>query len=78
MDERKFYWAEKDLHTQFGAIKENKIKKAKPGKIRTHLNNEMLVLEALSNDNMEKIKRGPAIMLPKDIGLILNSKSFIL
>ncbi len=75
MDERKFYWAEKDLHTQFGVIKENKLKKAKPGKIKTHLNKEMLILEALSNDNMEKIKRGPAIMLPKDIGLILTLTS---
>ena len=74
-DDKKIYWREKDLHTQYGYIKENTLKKVKTGKIKTHLGKELLVLDALFNDNLEKIHRGPAIILPKDIGLILSLTS---
>ena len=30
-EDQKFYWAEKDFHTQYGLIKENILKKSKPG-----------------------------------------------
>lgn len=74
-EDKKFYWQEKDLHTQYGIIKETQLKKAKPGLIKTHLNKELILLNALFNDNLERIRRGPAIMLPKDIGLILTLTS---
>jgi tRNA (adenine57-N1/adenine58-N1)-methyltransferase catalytic subunit len=74
-EDKKFYWAEKDFHTQYGMIKETMLKKSKAGMIKTHLGKEMIVMDALFNDNLEKIKRGPAIMLPKDIGLILTTTS---
>ncbi|MBI2671162.1 methyltransferase domain-containing protein [Candidatus Woesearchaeota archaeon] len=74
-DDKKMYWQEKDMHTQYGYIKEAILKKSKNGKIKTHLGKELIVMDALFLDNLEKIKRGPAIILPKDIGLILTLTS---
>lgn len=75
----KYYWEQGDLHTSLGVIKENDIKN---GIVKSHLGKEFLVFEGYFVDKLNKIKRGPAIMLPKDIGLILsytgiNSKSKI-
>ena len=72
-EDKRFYWKEKDFQTQYGVLKEKDIKKAKSGTfIKTHLNKKFLVLDALFIDEIKKIKRGPAIILPKDIGLILT------
>jgi len=75
----KYYWEKGDLHTSFGVVKEKDIKN---GIVKSHLNKEFIVFDGSFIDKLNKIKRGPAIMLPKDIGLILsytgiNSKSKI-
>lgn len=69
-DNKKFYWSKGDLHTEFGVVKEKKLEKSI---VKTHLNKELEVLEASFLDNLEKIKRGPAIILKKDIGFILTN-----
>src|SRR3989344_69845 len=65
----KHYWSSGDLHTKDGIIKESDIKNGDFA--RTHLGKGFYVLPALFPDKTERIKRGPAIMLPKDIGLII-------
>ncbi len=76
----KFYWEKGDLHTKHGMVKEKDIKK---GKIKTHMGTNLKVLKAEFLDKLEKVKRGPAVMLSKDIGLILantniNKNSIVL
>ncbi len=73
---KEFFWKQGDFHSQYGVIKESKMKKAKNGTIiKTHLNRKFLVFEANFIDELKRIKRGPAIILPKDVGLILASTS---
>lgn len=68
----KFYWKAGDLHTQLGFITEEELKT----KSRvTNKNKEFIITNASFLDNFEKIKRGPQIMLPKDIGPILTRTS---
>lgn len=76
----KLYWSKGDLHTRFGVVKEKNIKN---GVVKSHIGKEFLVYEASFVDKVNRIKRGPAVMLNKDIGLIIantgiNSKSKIL
>ena len=66
----KFYWSSGDLHTEFGVVKEKEI--LAKSKVLSNLKKEFFVLPASLRDNIEKSKRGPAVMLPKDIGLILT------
>src|SRR3989344_3979849 len=66
----KFYWSSRDLHTEFGVVKEKDI--LAHNKVKSNLKKEFFVLPAYLRDNFEKLKRGPAVMLPKDIGLILT------
>ena len=66
----KFYWQKGDLHTKQGMVKEKDIK---DGLIKSHTGTKMQVLKADFIDKLEKAKRGPAFMLPKDIGLILTN-----
>lgn len=78
-DKNKYFWKGGDLHTSLGVIKEKEIK---DGIVESHLGKKFIVMDAGFVDKVNKIKRGPAIMLPKDIGLILsytgiNSKSKI-
>ncbi len=65
----KYYWEKGDLHTSFGVIKEKDIKN---GIVKSHLDKEFIVFDGFFIDKIDKIKRGPAVMLPKDIGLILS------
>ena len=70
--DNKFYWEKGDLHNQFGRINEEDINKAESGSIvRSNIGKEFLVIDASIIDNMEKIKRGPAVMIAKDIGWLL-------
>ncbi len=76
----KLYWSKGDLHTRFGVVNEKDIKN---GVVKSHIGKEFLVYDAGFADKIEKIKRGPAVVLNKDIGLIIantgiNSKSSIL
>lgn len=75
----KYLWEKGDLHTSLGMIKEGNIKN---GMVKSNLGNAFLVFDAGFADKIEKVKRGPAIMLKKDIGEIIaysgiNSKSSI-
>ncbi len=74
-NENKFYWEKGDFHSQFGILREEDIKKAKSGSmIKSNIGKEFLVMDASIIDNLEKIKRGPAVMIAKDIGwLIVNT-----
>ncbi len=67
---KKYYWNQGDLHTSEGVIKEEDIINAK-GNVTNHLGKEFTIFDASFVDELQKIKRGPAIMLPKDIGAII-------
>ena len=72
--DKKFLWKSGDLHTNFGLIKEKEIVKAKNGsKIKSNTKLEFIVLEPLLDDLIKRIKRGPQIMITKDIGYILTN-----
>jgi len=78
---RKYLWDKGDLHTSQGIVKEEDIKKGK--KVKSHIKKEFLVYPASFTDELKKIKRGPAIMLPKDVGAIIaytgiNKESVVL
>ncbi len=80
-NDKKFYWSEGDLHTNFGAIKEKDIKSKT--KVISNTKKEFSVYDAKFPDNLKKIKRGPQIMSPKDIGRIIvetgiNKNSIVL
>ncbi len=68
---KKFYWKGGDLHTNFGVVKEADLKKNE-SIVKSHEDKEFLVLDANFMDQFENIKRGPAIMIPKDIGMLLT------
>ena len=70
----KFLWKTGDLHTNFGFIREKDITKAKNGsRVKSNLKKEFLVVEPSILDLVQKIKRGPQIMITKDIGYILTN-----
>jgi len=76
----KLYWSKGDFHTKYGVVKEKDIKN---GLVKSHNGKEFLVYDAKFVDRVEKIKRGPAVIINKDVGIILantgiNSKSKIL
>lgn len=66
----KYYWNSGDFHTKEGVIKEDDIKKSRF--VHSHLGKGFYVLPALFQDKLEKISRGPAVMLPKDIAIIMT------
>ncbi|MDP4012252.1 MAG: rRNA adenine N-6-methyltransferase family protein [Candidatus Nanoarchaeia archaeon] len=79
-DGSKLYWSKGDLHTNYGVVKENDIKN---GLVKSHSGKEFLVYDAQFVDRLNKIKRGPAVISNKDVGIILtntgiNPKSKIL
>lgn len=67
-----YYWTEGDLHTNYGVVKEENIKNCK-NIVKSHTGKEFLVFDANFIDQFEKIKRGPAVMTKKDIGIILSN-----
>jgi len=76
----KLYWRKGDFHTKYGVVKEKEIKN---GLVKTNTGKEFLVYDATFIDRLAKIKRGPAVILNKDFGVIaantgLNSKSKVL
>ena len=78
-----FYWFKGDLHTHLGVINEKKLENALNGKIvKSSKGEKFLVLDPNFTDKIRKVKRGPQVILPKDIGLIittagLNKESFV-
>lgn len=66
---KKYYWKEGDLHTEHGLITEKDIQTK--SKAQTHKGKTFIIFPASFLDNLEKMKRGPQIMTPKDIGEIV-------
>ncbi|MDD5650127.1 MAG: rRNA adenine N-6-methyltransferase family protein [Candidatus Nanoarchaeia archaeon] len=54
------------------SLNEGNIKKLVFGKNKTHSGNVVYAVEPRFNDLLKKMKRGPAIVLNKDIGLIIT------
>jgi len=59
-----------DFHTSEGVISKKDLKSNKV--IKTNKNKEFIVLEPNFIDLWEKIKRGPQVIIQKDIGLIIT------
>ncbi len=69
----KFYYKGKDMHTQYGFIKDEVLKKAKPGqKLRTNTDKELVFLKPSFIDKFGKIKHGAQTIPLKDIGIIIS------
>ena len=64
-----YYWKEGDLHTKDGVIREKDIKN---GIVKSNMNKEFYAFDAVFVDKIKRIKRGPQVMLEKDIGLIVT------
>ena len=83
---RKFYAKDigQDLHTQYGFVKKEELKKAKEGTLlKSNTNKEFFVFNPYFIDLYRKIKRDAQIIPLKDIGLIIsetgiNKKSKVL
>ena len=58
-----------DFHTSEGVIEKKFLKKT--GLVKTNKNKEFLLVEPNFIDLWEKIKRGPQVIIQKDIGLII-------
>lgn len=69
-NDKKYYWSEKDLHTDSGIIKEDDLKKDL-ARVKSHAGKEFFMFPALFTDKVDKIKRLPQALLEKDIALIL-------
>jgi tRNA (adenine57-N1/adenine58-N1)-methyltransferase catalytic subunit len=67
---KKYYWKSGDLHTEHGLVTEKDVQTK--SKVQFHKGKDFIVFPASFLDNMEKIKRGPQIMTPKDIGEIIT------
>ena len=82
----KFYakGLDEDLHTQYGLIKKDELKKAKDGDLlKSNTNKEFFIFSPFFIDLYRKIKRDAQIIPLKDIGLIvaetgINKESKIL
>ncbi|MBI2647186.1 methyltransferase domain-containing protein [Candidatus Woesearchaeota archaeon] len=62
----------KDLHTEYGFIKNRELKKAKDGEVlKSNTNKEFFIFPPTFIDLHSKIKRGAQIIPLKDIGLII-------
>lgn len=68
-----FYWYKGDLHTHLGVVKEDVLKKNISKVVTTNKGVELFVLQPWFDDLVLKLKRGPAIMVPKDVGFIIAS-----
>ena len=65
----KYFYDSGDVHTEHGVIKEADI--LKNNQVKSSKGKTFNVIPAGFNDLLEKIKRGPQIMIHKDIGMIL-------
>ena len=62
--EEKYYWDKGDLHTKNGMFQEKDIKNKSVVELKGE---KYYVLDANFQDKIEKISRGPAIIVKKDI-----------
>ena len=64
----RYLWEKGDLHISMGVVKEKEIKN---GIVKTNKGKKLVVFDSSFIDKLERIKRGPAIMIKKDIGQII-------
>ncbi len=67
---KKYFWNQGDLHTLYGVVKEKDILLG--GDVMSHLGKKFLSFDAGFVDNILKLKKGPAFMTLKDIGVIIS------
>lgn len=67
---KEFFWIKGDLHTNYGVVKEKDLEQC-TNSVKSHEDKEFVVFDAGFIDQFNKINRGPAVMIPKDIGIIL-------
>ena len=65
----KYYWRLGDLHTSHGVVSAQDI--INFNRLKSHNGNDFIAMDANLSDNIERFKRGPAVMVPKDIGYII-------
>jgi len=65
------YKEDGDFHCKEGTLSESELKSEK-SLILSNMNKEFLVFNANNYDLRQKIKRGPQIILPKDLGYIIS------
>lgn len=63
-----------DYHTEFGFVSKADLKKSNT-LVKTNKGEELYLLEPSFIDQFKKIKRGPQIITPKDIGTIITETS---
>ncbi|MBT3985529.1 methyltransferase [archaeon] len=64
-----FFWESGDLHTQFGIVKEEDLKKD-TNKVKSHAGKEFIIYPANFSNQIKQIKRGPQTLLTKDLAYI--------
>ncbi len=67
---KKYFWKGSDMHTEHGVVYAKDIRKAK-GTVKSHIGVVFSVIEPTFLDIIEKIKRGPQTLLPKDLATML-------
>lgn len=65
-----FYWKKDDLHTEYGLVKENILKKAK-GEVKTNIGKTFFIFDPSFTDLIKKMKREPQMPLLKDVAIII-------
>jgi tRNA (adenine57-N1/adenine58-N1)-methyltransferase catalytic subunit len=68
---KKLYWKSGDCHSKDGLIKKE-VLEAATNKVSSHSGKDFNVYEANFLDQLATCKRGPQILIPKDLGYILH------
>ena len=71
-NEKRYIWSGDDLHTDAGKITKEDLEKGKET-VKSHTQKEFRIHDATFHDQLEKIKRGPQVMLEKDMGMIITT-----
>jgi tRNA (adenine57-N1/adenine58-N1)-methyltransferase catalytic subunit len=69
VDGKKQYWKEGDLHSTKGVVKEEDLESK--NRMETHSKSPIIAYDASFVDKMAKMKRGPQMLLPKDLAYVL-------
>lgn len=66
--ENRYFWQKGDFSCTYGTIKEAEIKN---GIVESNIKKKFIVFDGNFADQMDNLKRGPALMNKKDIGMII-------
>lgn len=67
-----YYWQEGDFSIPPGIVKEEDLKK-NTNRVKAHSGKELCMFDAKLIDQFKKLKRGPAVVIPKDVGFIIST-----